>query len=413
MPAASTSGRSRSAREGTLAFLFPGEGSQYPGMLADLCPHFPELRAVLDTADRIARESGEEVPPSQHLFGGPGPIPAASGRPTPRSPPCSRPSGRSSRCCRGWACARRGRRPQQRRAARAGGRRRHPDRAGPRAAARRAGCGLSRAGSRAARSPRPAWSPSGPIARGPRRRAASPAPSVVGRHRQLPAPGRARRAPGRGRPRRRPAPRRRRGLRGAALRAGLPHAGFARPCSSRWTRSSGAWSCTRSRIPVYSCSTAGRMPESPEEIRRLAVAQWTRPVAFRDTIEAMYRDGLRVFVDVGARGNLAATSRTSSAVGPRSPWPPTCPAARERPSSTTWWRRSSPRGSRSTPPISTRGDGPAASTSTDPPHRRGPFRIELGFPEMRLSEDVIARLRGAIDPEDWSQRTLRARTGAR
>ena len=27
-----------------LAFLFPGEGSQYPGMLADLCIHFPEVR---------------------------------------------------------------------------------------------------------------------------------------------------------------------------------------------------------------------------------------------------------------------------------------------------------------------------------------------------------------------------------
>ena len=63
--------------EGTLAFLFPGEGSQYPGMLADLCPHFPELRAVLDTADRIARESGEEVPPSHHLFGSSGSIPEA------------------------------------------------------------------------------------------------------------------------------------------------------------------------------------------------------------------------------------------------------------------------------------------------------------------------------------------------
>ena len=63
-------------REGTLAFLFPGEGSQYPGMLADLCPHFPELRAVFDTADRIARESGEEVPPSRHLFGSSGSVPA-------------------------------------------------------------------------------------------------------------------------------------------------------------------------------------------------------------------------------------------------------------------------------------------------------------------------------------------------
>ena len=52
-----------------LAFLFPGEGSQYPGMLADLCPHFPEVRVLFDTSDRIARESGAESWPSEHLFG--------------------------------------------------------------------------------------------------------------------------------------------------------------------------------------------------------------------------------------------------------------------------------------------------------------------------------------------------------
>ncbi len=52
-----------------LAFLFPGEGSQYPGMLADLCTHFPEVRRLFDTADRIAYELGETVPPSEHLFG--------------------------------------------------------------------------------------------------------------------------------------------------------------------------------------------------------------------------------------------------------------------------------------------------------------------------------------------------------
>ena len=44
---------------------------------------------------------------------------------------------------------------------------------------------------------------------------------------------------------------------------------------------------------------------SPEAIRELAVAQWTQTVAFRETIEAMHADGLRLFVDVGARGNLA------------------------------------------------------------------------------------------------------------
>ncbi len=39
----------------SLAFLFPGEGSQYPGMLADLCPHFPEVQPLFDTADQLAR----------------------------------------------------------------------------------------------------------------------------------------------------------------------------------------------------------------------------------------------------------------------------------------------------------------------------------------------------------------------
>jgi acyl transferase domain-containing protein len=51
-----------------LGFLFPGEGSQYPGMMADLCPHFPEVRAIFDTSDRIARESGATSWPSEHLF---------------------------------------------------------------------------------------------------------------------------------------------------------------------------------------------------------------------------------------------------------------------------------------------------------------------------------------------------------
>ena len=47
------------------------------------------------------------------------------------------------------------------------------------------------------------------------------------------------------------------------------------------------------------------MPGDPEAIRELAVAQWTQTVAFRETIEAMHADGLRLFIDVGARGNLA------------------------------------------------------------------------------------------------------------
>jgi phosphopantetheinyl transferase/malonyl CoA-acyl carrier protein transacylase len=56
---------------------------------------------------------------------------------------------------------------------------------------------------------------------------------------------------------------------------------------------------------VYSCSTAAAMPASVAAIRSLAVEQWVRPVDFRATVEAMHADGVRLFVEVGARGNLA------------------------------------------------------------------------------------------------------------
>ncbi|HEV3215450.1 MAG TPA: beta-ketoacyl synthase N-terminal-like domain-containing protein [Vicinamibacterales bacterium] len=38
---------------GKVAFLFPGQGSQYPGMLRDLSVHFPDLRHALEVADRV------------------------------------------------------------------------------------------------------------------------------------------------------------------------------------------------------------------------------------------------------------------------------------------------------------------------------------------------------------------------
>jgi acyl transferase domain-containing protein/NAD(P)H-dependent flavin oxidoreductase YrpB (nitropropane dioxygenase family)/NAD(P)-dependent dehydrogenase (short-subunit alcohol dehydrogenase family)/acyl carrier protein len=38
---------------GTVAFLFPGQGSQYPDMLAQTAIAFPEVREVLDTAERV------------------------------------------------------------------------------------------------------------------------------------------------------------------------------------------------------------------------------------------------------------------------------------------------------------------------------------------------------------------------
>jgi acyl transferase domain-containing protein/phosphopantetheinyl transferase len=57
-------------RDGNVVFVFPGEGAQYPGMLADLCLHFPEVRRVFDRADRT--HQGQSAKPSDVIFPRPG-----------------------------------------------------------------------------------------------------------------------------------------------------------------------------------------------------------------------------------------------------------------------------------------------------------------------------------------------------
>ncbi|MEA2173114.1 MAG: hypothetical protein QOD00_706 [Blastocatellia bacterium] len=57
---------------------------------------------------------------------------------------------------------------------------------------------------------------------------------------------------------------------------------------------------------MYSCITAEPYPRDPDEIRRLAAEQWARPVRFRETIMAMYEAGVRIFLEVGPRNNLTA-----------------------------------------------------------------------------------------------------------
>ncbi len=59
-------------------------------------------------------------------------------------------------------------------------------------------------------------------------------------------------------------------------------------------------------VPVYSAATARPLPAEPGEIRRVSVEQWAQPVRFTETIEAMYEAGARIFVETGPRGNLTA-----------------------------------------------------------------------------------------------------------
>ena len=59
-------------------------------------------------------------------------------------------------------------------------------------------------------------------------------------------------------------------------------------------------------IALYSCAIASRCPDDVEALRWLAAEQWATPVRFRETIDAMYADGERIFVEVGPRNNLTA-----------------------------------------------------------------------------------------------------------
>ena len=56
----------------------------------------------------------------------------------------------------------------------------------------------------------------------------------------------------------------------------------------------------RSRVPMWSATTASPYPADAEGIRDLVVRHLLEPVGFRRMIEAMYADGFRVFVQAGS-----------------------------------------------------------------------------------------------------------------
>jgi acyl transferase domain-containing protein len=60
------------------------------------------------------------------------------------------------------------------------------------------------------------------------------------------------------------------------------------------------------RLPVYSCMTQEHYPSDREEILELVSNTFARPLLFRQTVEKMYEEGARVFVESGPRGNLTA-----------------------------------------------------------------------------------------------------------
>lgn len=60
------------------------------------------------------------------------------------------------------------------------------------------------------------------------------------------------------------------------------------------------------KLPLYSCATAKLFPKNKKAVQELAAEQWTVTVRFSDTIRAMADDGVGVFVEVGPGGKLAS-----------------------------------------------------------------------------------------------------------
>jgi acyl transferase domain-containing protein/phosphopantetheinyl transferase len=75
---------------------------------------------------------------------------------------------------------------------------------------------------------------------------------------------------------------------------------FSKPLKSHFDR----LRISKPNVALYSCVTTERYPEDPEEIRRLASVQWSSSVRFRETTEKMHTEGVRLFVEVGPKSNL-------------------------------------------------------------------------------------------------------------
>ena len=68
MRPACTTPASRSSPGGKLAFLFPGEGAQYLGMLGDVRRAFPEVETFFAECDAKCRHAGDVGPSLTEVF---------------------------------------------------------------------------------------------------------------------------------------------------------------------------------------------------------------------------------------------------------------------------------------------------------------------------------------------------------
>lgn len=56
--------------------------------------------------------------------------------------------------------------------------------------------------------------------------------------------------------------------------------------------------------PVWSCSRTAILPADPTKIKKITTELFTQPIRLKETIEAMYADGARIFVELGPKDTL-------------------------------------------------------------------------------------------------------------
>ena len=59
-------------------------------------------------------------------------------------------------------------------------------------------------------------------------------------------------------------------------------------------------------VPLYSARSCAPFPAQADAMRELTAQQWENPVRFTETIERLYADGYRIFLEVGPSANLSA-----------------------------------------------------------------------------------------------------------
>jgi acyl transferase domain-containing protein/phosphopantetheinyl transferase len=159
------------------------------------------------------------------------------------------------------------------------------------------------------------------------------------------------------------------------------------------------------RIELWSCATASRFPSEPEAVRELAVRQWRCPVRFRETIEAMYESGVRLFLEVGPGGSLSSFITSTLGKAPHLAVP--LDLSRRHGLEQLCWAvgmlvaqgvsvNLSALYQRRRPRILDFTVEPPAPQPAEP-------KLDQGLPRLLLSESALASLRPSLPPRSHSQ----------